>query len=173
MCDCVLIEPRPFHLQVMTRPKKKKDDRLEGDGEATPSSRKRSRTDSSSTAVRKTKRPRAGDPGYDPYEFTSSEEEGEGEEGAPTTRSRDRAEGSHDQEGDSMDTAQPAPVAMDTERYVNSCSIIMKFMCAVCAVTTIGIYIIDSGLPLSVLACKRLSPPATPKAWPWRSWRIT
>lgn len=96
---------------MIARPKKKtKENAAQEDGEATPSSRKRSRS-SSTTAARKIKR--AGDPGYDPYEFTSSaeEEEGEGEEdGAPTQ--------SHDQgaKGDSG-SAAVAPVAMDAERY--------------------------------------------------------
>ena len=31
------------------------------------------------------------------------------------------------------------------------------------------IFNIDSDLPLSVLASKRLSPQATPKAFPWKS----
>ena len=32
-----------------------------------------------------------------------------------------------------------------------------------------NVFNIDSDLPLSVLACKRLSPQATPKAFPWKS----
>lgn len=101
----------------MTKPKKKKDKGGGEDGEAS-SSRKRLRSEGS-TASQKTKRPKRGDPGYDPYDFTSSEEEEGGDEGeeeaedTPTSQSHDQGGG-----GESMDTesAQSAPVVMDAER---------------------------------------------------------
>lgn len=120
---------RPFHeycdifflscLKVITKPRKKKV--REGEEEVadecpTPSGRKRSRR---GAATPRQKRPkiRRGDPGYDPYDFTSSEEDV-----ATPTNSRRPAGGSPDHEGEeSMDTestSATASVAMDAERLV-------------------------------------------------------
>lgn len=104
-----------FHLKVVPRPKKKKPE-VEEDGDATPSSRKRSRKGSSTTtpSTKKTKRLRAGDPGYDPYDYASSEDD----EDTPISPRRAAGDGSGDQRGEPMDTGEDtsAPVSLDPER---------------------------------------------------------
>ena len=98
---------------MITKPRKKKqkEDGVEED-ENTPSSRKRSRT-TTHEGPKKTPKLRPGDPNYDPYDFTSSDEE------EHMTRSHDQTDKSHDQVGESMDTGSAettSRVSMDAER---------------------------------------------------------
>ena len=88
---------------------------MDEDGEATPSARKRSR----GSTTKKTKRPKSGDPGYDPYDYASSEGE---EDTPPSPQSQEGGARSHDQGEEPMDTgeggdvAPAAPVTVNKER---------------------------------------------------------
>lgn len=89
---------------MAVRPKKQRVGRQGEEGEGREGSRKRKRRPGDSRAKLPKKRP--GDEGYDPYDFTSSESEGE--EPAPPTSE------SHDQE----ETMETGPAQMSTERSV-------------------------------------------------------
>ena len=86
------------------KPKKRK----EGEGE-----RKKRRRPSEGDRPRLAKK-RPGDKGYDPYDFTSSDSEGE--ESAPPTSQ------SHDKEDEAMETG---PVQMSAERSVISSNLLV------------------------------------------------
>lgn len=102
-------------VQVVTKPRKKrqKNDEEGGEEEEGKGSRKRSRKGSTTTTAPKKPKKlklKPGDPGYDPYDFTSDEEE---DESVPPKKPRDPKIRSHDQEdGDSMETDQPGTRAV-------------------------------------------------------------
>lgn len=100
---------------MATKPQKKrtkegKEKEDDGDG------RKRPRKGSAAAAILKKRKTKPGDPGYDPYDFTSSEED---EEDTPTAQSHDQ---SHDQGGSEEMEVEPGPVRLNDERYASSCS---------------------------------------------------
>lgn len=99
--------------QVVAKPKKKKTKEDGGEGEGkTP--QKRSRRGTADGGRKRAKKPHVGEPGYDPYDFTSSEEEEE--EDTPTAKSHDPA----DEAPDSMDTggdgSTSVSVTLDPEK---------------------------------------------------------
>ena len=96
--DCVSV-------QVATKPKKKRSAREGAEGEG----RKRPRQAREGGAKSRKKRP--GDPGYDPYDFTSSESEGEGEGPDPPAPKTQHEE----EEEEAMETG---PAHISEERSV-------------------------------------------------------
>ena len=91
-------------LQVITKPKKRRprtDEEEEGESDGEGGGKKKRRIGL------KKKRAKPGEEGYDPYDFDSSEEEGNDvttqQSGDPTAKSHDPQTG----EGESMDTTEP------------------------------------------------------------------
>ena len=91
---------------MAVKPKKK---RREAEGEETGEGGRKRRRHGGDGRTKPTKK-RPGDEGYDPYDFTSSESEGEGP-ALPTTESHDH--------GEAMDTSAPAQLSKD--RSVTTC----------------------------------------------------
>ena len=103
-----------FPGKVITKPKKKKQ--KEGEEEEGGERRGPKRGRKGSGSASKVKKLKPGDPGYDPYDFTSSEEE---EEDPRTTESRDRHVTDREGGDEAMDTTSSVtgPVALSDDRY--------------------------------------------------------